>query len=131
MDRTAESRVVVGVDGSTASLAALRRAVLEAAVRGAVLVPLFAGQPSDRTACRLLDSALRSAVGGWPSELVIRPTVTAGPPGPALVAAVAGPDDLLVLGASGHRHWHPHGDHAVRHCRGHSPCPVLTVAGQP
>ncbi|KDN84569.1 hypothetical protein KCH_36610 [Kitasatospora cheerisanensis KCTC 2395] len=122
--------MVVGVDGSAASLAALRRAAVEAAARGAVLVPLFAGRTPDRTARRLLDGALRSAFGGWPGGLVVRPTVAAGPPGPALVAAVAGPGDLLVLGAAARRHWHPHGDRAVRHCRGHCPCPVLTVTGR-
>ncbi|MEV7216751.1 universal stress protein [Kitasatospora cineracea] len=133
--RLQEPRVVVGVDGSPGSLAALRRAVPEAAARGAVLVPLLAGCPSDAAARRLLDAALRHAVGGWPGGVVVRPVVAPGPAGPALVAAVGGPEDLLLLGTDRHRHHHglPHlrGARTEHHCRTHSRCPVLTVPADP
>ncbi|RAJ42270.1 nucleotide-binding universal stress UspA family protein [Kitasatospora sp. SolWspMP-SS2h] len=131
-----EPRVVVGVDGSPGSLAALRRAVPEAAARGAVLVPLLAGRPPDDAAARrLLDAALRQAAGGWPDGVVVRPVVASGPAGAALVAEVGGPGDLLLLGADG-RHHRPHRRHGLphlrgtrtaHHCRAHAPCPVLTV----
>ncbi|WP_081539872.1 MULTISPECIES: universal stress protein [Kitasatospora] len=119
-------RVVVGVDGSPGSLAALRRAVVEAAGRGAVLVPLLAGQPSEQAARRVLDAALRHAVGGWPGGVVVRPVVAAGAAGPALVAAAGGPDGLLLLGADGRRH-HMRGARTERYCRSHARCPVLAV----
>ncbi|RKE19967.1 universal stress protein [Streptomyces sp. TLI_171] len=132
MERTVEFRVVVGVDGSPASLAALRRAVAVAAARDAVLVPLLAGRPAGRAARRLLDAALRAAVDGWPGGVLVRPAVVPGPAGPALVAAVSGPADLLVLGAPGRpRRPHRHGDRAARYCRAHAPCSVLTVAAPP
>ncbi|QKW20340.1 universal stress protein [Kitasatospora sp. NA04385] len=127
MAEVREPRVVVGVDGSPGSLAALRRAVVEAAARGAVLVPLLAGPPSEAAARRLLDGALRHAVGGWPDGVVVRPVVVAGAAGPALVAAVGGPDDLLLLGAREHRR-HLRGARTERHCRLHAPCPVRAVA---
>ncbi|WP_043915095.1 universal stress protein [Kitasatospora griseola] len=130
-----ETRVVVGVDGSPDSPAALRRAALEASVRGAVLVPVLARRPADRVPERaarlLLDAAFDAALGGRPSDVLVHPTVVAGLPGPTLVAAVGGPGDLLLLGAP-HRRWaHPHGDRTARHCRGHAPCPVLTVTAPP
>ncbi|MGW4696976.1 universal stress protein [Kitasatospora cineracea] len=129
-----EPLVVVGVDGSPGSLAALRRAVPEAAARGAVLVPLLAGGPSDAAARRLLDAALRHAVGGWPGGVVVRPVVAAGPAGPALVAAVGGPEDLLLLGSDGHRRpglRHLRGARTEHHCRAHGRCPVLSVPADP
>ncbi|MFI6848949.1 universal stress protein [Kitasatospora sp. NBC_00085] len=51
-----------------------------------------------------------------------------GPAGPALVAAT-GPDDLLVVGSSGHSRL----DHLLhgcvtRHCRTHAPCAVIAVS---
>ncbi|MCU7821425.1 universal stress protein [Kitasatospora sp. DSM 101779] len=129
-------RVVVGLDGSPESLAALERAVREAARREAVLVAVSTWRPSEhgpgsgaaaeRTAHRRVDASFARVLGGYPSGLVIRPAVARGGLGPALVAA-AEPDDLIVVGDGGGRlarllHASP-----AAHCRARARCTVLTV----
>ncbi|MEE1821175.1 universal stress protein [Streptomyces sp. BE20] len=136
---TGTTRVIVGLNGSLSSLAALYRAVDEAARRTATLVPLTAWEPTDRdslrplselehAARRRLDTTFDQAYGGYPGGLVHHPLVIRGPAGPALVAA-AGPDDLIVVGAGGHSRLDHllHGS-VTRHCRTHAPCPVITVS---
>ncbi|MGV9267525.1 universal stress protein [Kitasatospora sp. NPDC003701] len=136
---TGTTRVIVGLNGSLSSLAALYRAVDEAARRDATLVPLTAWEPSDRDGLRplselehgarkRLDTTFEQAYGGYPAGLVLHPLVIRGPAGPALVAA-AGPDDLIVLGAGGHgRLDHLLRGSVTRHCRTHAPCPVVAVS---
>ncbi|MGE7436059.1 universal stress protein [Kitasatospora sp. NPDC001175] len=133
-------RVVVGVNGSLSSLAAVHRAVEEAARRSAVLVPVTAWSHADaerlrplseleHSAHRMMDTVFEQAFGGYPSDLVIRPVVVRADPGPALVAAADRPTDLLVLGSSrGGRLQHVIHGSVTRHCRSHAGCEVLVVS---
>jgi nucleotide-binding universal stress UspA family protein len=150
--------VVVGVDGSEASLAALRFALDEARARGAALVALHAWQlplteapgpfllelpelagptvaeVADRleeAAAHVLDRALEEVAGPSPGVPIERRVVERAP-APALLAAAADAD-LLVVGTRGHG-----GFAGLRlgsvaaHCASHSPCPVVVVpAGRP
>jgi nucleotide-binding universal stress UspA family protein len=136
-------RIVVGVDGSDTSRSALAWAVEEAKVRG---VPLHIIEALDFTSVgeaaaslsakareeelaekeRVLDQ-LATELGGKGVDITTE-LVLEGP-GPALVGAV-GPDDLLIVGATGH-------GLVARAVLGsvsawvsrHSPCPVVIVPG--
>ncbi|MQS11229.1 universal stress protein [Streptomyces kaniharaensis] len=137
---TGTTRVIVGLSGSLSSLAALYLAVGEAARHRATLVPVAAWRPNDRDglrplselehgARRRLDIAFDQAYGGYPSGLVIRPLVVNAEPGPALVGAVTGPDDLLVLGTSARRRLDRLRRPSVaRHCRQRAGCRVVEVS---
>ncbi|MFD0531034.1 universal stress protein [Kitasatospora arboriphila] len=127
-------RVVVGLDGSPESLAALERAVREAARREAVLVAVSTwGAPAqrsrpgaERSARRRVDESFGRLLGGYPAGLVIRPAVVRGQLAPALVAA-AGPGDLIVVGDGDGRlvrllHASP-----AAYCRDRARCPVLAI----
>jgi nucleotide-binding universal stress UspA family protein len=137
----AEGRVVVGVSGSLAGLAALRTAARAARESGRVLVAVLAWEPPEgealyvrnpdsawaarcaRDARARLDRAFEEAFGGTPPGVtVVREVVRARPDrAPCLLAAY--PGDLLVLGArTGARR-------AVvrRRVLAHARCPVLTV----
>lgn len=133
-------RVVVGVNGSLSSLAAVHRAAEEAGQRTAVLVPVLAWSDTDRdeprplselehAARKRLDAVFEQAFGGYPSDIVIRPLVVRGEPGRALVAAADRPSDLLVRG-SGHHGRLRHALHGsvARRCRAHAICDVLVVS---
>ncbi|MDH6707331.1 nucleotide-binding universal stress UspA family protein [Kitasatospora sp. MAA19] len=137
---TGTTRVIVGLSGSLSSLAALYHAVGEAARHEAVLVPVAAWTASERdglrplselehAARRRLDIAFEQAYGGYPAGLVIHPLVVNAEPGPALVGAVTGPADLLVLGAATRRRLDRlrHGS-VARHCRHRAGCPVVEVS---
>ncbi|MEV7598482.1 universal stress protein [Kitasatospora sp. NPDC089797] len=134
------TRVIVGLSGSLSSLAALYHAVGEAARLDAVLVPVAAWTTHDKdglrplselehTARRRLDIAFEQAYGGYPSGLVIHPVVVNSEPGPALLAAVTGPDDLLVLGAATRRRFDLlRGTTVARYCRHRAGCRVVEVS---
>ncbi|MGW3076569.1 MULTISPECIES: universal stress protein [unclassified Kitasatospora] len=137
---TGTTRVIVGLSGSLSSLAALYHAVGEAARHRAVLVPVAAWATTERdglrprselehAARRRLDVAFEQAYGGYPSDLVIHPLVVNAEPGPALVGAVTGPEDLLVLGAATRRRLDRlrHGS-VARHCRHRAGCRVVEVS---
>ncbi|MEV0187101.1 universal stress protein [Kitasatospora purpeofusca] len=139
---TGTTRVIVGLSGSLGSLAALYRAVSEAARLDAVLVPVAAWSPADgdrrgprplseleHAARRRIDTAFEQAFCGYPAGLVIHPLTVRGPAGPALVSAVTGPDDRLVVGTGGQGRVDRllHGS-VLGHCRAHAPCPVLAVS---
>ncbi|MFJ7911304.1 universal stress protein [Kitasatospora sp. NPDC096204] len=137
---TGTTRVIVGLSGSLSSLAALYHAVGEAARHRAVLVPVAAWATNERdglrphselehAARRRLDIAFEQAYGGYPSDLVIHPLVVNAEPGPALVGAVTGPEDLLVLGAATRRRLDRlrHGS-VARHCRHRAGCRVVEVS---
>ncbi|MFC8450088.1 universal stress protein [Kitasatospora sp. NPDC057223] len=131
-------RVIVGVNGSLSSLAALHRAVEEAGRRDALLVPLIAWSGADtalrplseleHAARRRLDTAFEQAFGGYPNDMIIRPLVVRSEPGRALVAAANSPGDLLVLGSGHHGRVQQalHGSIA-RYCRAHAHCEVVVV----
>ncbi|WBP85187.1 universal stress protein [Kitasatospora cathayae] len=137
---TGTTRVIVGLNGSLGSLAALYRAVPEAAARSAVLVPVTAWQPSDGDDLRPLselayaarervDTAFEQAFGGYPTNPVVHPMVVRGDAGPALVSAVGSQGDLIVVGSAGHGRLRRalHGSTA-HYCRTHAACRVVTVS---
>ena len=115
------ARVVVGVTGSAASGAALRRAVHEARLRDAELVPVLAWEPPggealyravptpelaqlwERQARERLESAITAAIGRIPLDLSVEPVVVRAPTVWALTELADRPTDLLILGA-GPRH---------------------------
>ncbi|WP_042426176.1 universal stress protein [Streptacidiphilus anmyonensis] len=144
----AENRVVVGVNGSESSLAALRRAAEEARRRGAVLVPVLVWHPVggemayrshpcppllklwEQNACDRLDAAFDTAFGGCPADLRVEPLVVrAERPGPALVGIADQPGDLLVVGTGrrGRLARLFHGS-VSRYCLAHARGAVLGVA---
>lgn len=98
-------RVVVGVDGTPNSLAALRRAVYQARKHGAPLnivyvIPAGASEAAEASGCEMLEMALRhvtpDATGGLADRIVAR-----GEPGEVLVRLSA-QASLLVIGARIH-----------------------------
>ncbi|KJK59303.1 universal stress protein [Saccharothrix sp. ST-888] len=134
------ARVIVGVNGSLSSLAAVHRAVEEAARRNAVLVPVAAWNPTEaerlrplpeleHAAHRMMDTVFEQAFGGYPDGVLIRPVVVRSEPGPALVAAADRPTDLLVLGA-GRRSRLQHVMHGsvARYCRSRARCRIVVVS---
>ncbi|MEV7023441.1 universal stress protein [Kitasatospora sp. NPDC093558] len=136
---TGTTRVIVGLSGSLSSLAALYHAVGEAARHRATLVPVAAWTAHDRdglrplselehAARRRLDIAFEQAYGGYPSGIVVHPVVVNAEPGPALVGAVTGPDDLLVIGATGRRLGRLRHASVGRHCRHRAGCRVVEVS---
>lgn len=128
------NRIVVGVDGSDASLAALGYAVQEAALRGASLHVLTVHAetqfprapyarphrgPSDSTGTDLVDRAVEKSA---------RPGVDVhehvhGRPAARLLEAAADADLLVVGRSSEHSVLGP----VARACLTHAACPVLVV----
>jgi nucleotide-binding universal stress UspA family protein len=140
------SKVVVGVDGSPASLRALWLAVEEARHR---YVPIqvvhvggdvgfstvdgtTAGSTDEGSAhrsrgMRVVEDALVELFGGLPADVPIRVTLAAPPVGPALVRAVS-ESDLLIVGRSrrGLARRLFLGSISA-YCATHAPCPVVCV----
>ncbi|WP_149259375.1 universal stress protein [Actinomadura sp. K4S16] len=132
--------IVVGVDGSGPSKAALRWAVRQAESTGAELRPVQVwrppppyGMPVDYSDVDLegqaresLRHAVEEALEGHPDVSVV-PQVMRGHPAEVLTGA-AEHADLLVVGS------HGHGGFAgtllgsvSHHCVQHAPCPVLVM----
>lgn len=132
-------RVVVGVDGSTDSVAALLWAAPEACRRGAVLQIVSAwdegdpagpdsGRPgSARTAARLLDRALKHVLREKlrPERIACNPVK--GDPGKVLLDKARGAD-LLVLGITADGESQVPGATGL-YCLRHARVPVVFVAG--
>ncbi|MEU3459328.1 universal stress protein [Streptomyces sp. NPDC006733] len=141
----ARDRIVVGVDGSDSSCAALRWAAAEAATRRADLVVVHVWEPSgahhapyapnpgvrsrteDRSRAQdRLRTAVRRALGPRPA-VAVRLVLTEGRPSPVLLAH-AQRAVLLILGH------HPSSSPlrpalgpVARDCVRRAPCPVVTV----
>lgn len=152
-------RIVVGVDGSAGSLAALRFALEEARLRGATLhavlawrLPLYEGVPGpfvvelpagtappleearaalQREAERVLDEAVREGAGGAGPGVEIRREAVEAAPAEALLEAARGAD-LLVVGSRGHGGFAGLllGSVGLR-CARQAPCPVAIVPLRP
>jgi nucleotide-binding universal stress UspA family protein len=137
------SRIVVGVSGSAASVAALRWAAAEAALRGAelhavhvwedrhrLLAPYapLSGVPSvaesRESASRLLADSVRDVLGHRPVVQVVM-EVAGGLAARVLLDRAAGAD-LLVLGQRGPQSSAPAEPGPMsRACLRGSPCPVV------
>jgi len=146
-DRT-ESRIVVGVDGSSSSLSALRWAIRQAGLTGAIVdaviawhypvatggygwapTTIVASYDFEENAEKILAEAISEV--DVPGNLVpVRPVIAEGNPARALLDAAEGAD-LLVVGSRGHGGFAEALLGSVgQHCVHHSPCPVVVVRGQ-
>ncbi|MFD5562519.1 universal stress protein [Kitasatospora griseola] len=139
MDRTAQRRIVVGVDGSASSRAALRWAARQAAAVGATVeaittweypaafgwsVPVVDADIAASAAKTLAETVAREAAE---HGVEIRERVESGNAAQILLEAAEGAE-LLVLGNRGH-----HGfakallGSVSQHCVQHASCPVVVV----
>jgi nucleotide-binding universal stress UspA family protein len=139
-------RIIIGANGSPASIRALRYAEDLARVSDAMLVPVIAwtppgGELAERrapsrelrrawaeAAQERLGAALEAAWAGRPDGLSVRAIIARGEPGPVLVDIADSGDDLLVLGA-GRRSLRSRllSGRVTRYCLRHAGCPVLAV----
>jgi nucleotide-binding universal stress UspA family protein len=132
-------RIVVGVDGSEASVAAVAWAARQAELTGAVLevvmtwewptsygwsLPIPSGYDPAAESEKLLAGILEPVRKDHPG-ITLQPTILEGHPAPLLVEASTGAD-LLVVGSRGH------GEFAgmllgsvSEHCVTNAECPVL------
>jgi nucleotide-binding universal stress UspA family protein len=135
-------RIVVGVDGSDSSRAALAWSVRQAALTGATVDAVIAwhipatygyGMPPampdlETVAGKAVQEAVTGAAGLAPG-VEIRPVIVQDNPARALLDA-AKDADLLVVGSRGHAGFTEAllgsvGQHCVHHAR----CPVVVVRG--
>ena len=143
MNSAACPRIVVGVDGFESSEAALRWAIHQAKLTGAVveavtawqvpagtgLVPI-ADMPDYQDDARTVLAEAITEMCTTDPEVEIRPHVVAGRAGPVLVDAADGAD-LLVVGCRGHGGLAeaPLGS-VGQFCVHHAPCPVVIMRGK-
>lgn len=137
-------RIVVGVDGSPSSVAAVEWAVNQAHITSSTVEALTTwewpttygfplmlpdGYDPSADARRILDDTLEPVRAAHPT-VHIQPIVKEGHPGPALVEASRGAD-LLVVGTRGHAEFTGMLIGSVSaHCVAHSLCPVLVLRGR-
>jgi nucleotide-binding universal stress UspA family protein len=131
------------VSGSLASLAALRVAAHAARESGRTLVAVLAWEPPEgealyvrnpdsawaaqceREARARLDRAFDEVFGGTPQGITVRRRVIRGRPDRVLLAWVADPADLLVLGTRTGTRTSPRRGPVRRRVRARARCPVL------
>ncbi|MDQ2846368.1 MAG: universal stress protein [Actinomycetota bacterium] len=134
-----QERIVVGVDGSSASIDALKWAIRQASLTGAVMEAVigwqyptvYGGYPlADTTdwpsnAKGILDTAVDEAIGAGNTQIARK--VVEGHPAQVLMDAAAGAG-LLVVGSRGHGGFTGMLLGSVSaHVATHAPCPVLVV----
>jgi nucleotide-binding universal stress UspA family protein len=137
----ATHRIVVGIDGSPSSMAAVEWAANQAELTGAVLevlmtwewpssygwsLPIPSGYDPEHESEKSLHEVLKPVREAHPS-VTIQPSIIEGHPAPLLVKASHGAD-LLVVGSRGH------GEFAgmllgsvSEHCVTNAHCPVLVL----
>jgi nucleotide-binding universal stress UspA family protein len=134
-------RTVVGVDGSPASMAALRWAIRQAKLTGSEVEAVTAWRyPSgygfapiadeatdfEGDAAKILADALNE-VAGVGADVIVCPSVVEGHPAEVLVRAARGAD-LLVMGSRGHGGFAGALLGSVsQHCVHHAACPVVII----
>jgi len=136
-----EQRIVVGVDGSPSSMAALRWAFRQAKLTGSSVDAVtawwypstYGWAPVDDIVLDLqgdAKSALTEAlneVSGLEPDVHVRPLVTEGHPAEVLLRAAKGAD-LLVVGSRGHGGFASAMLGSVSlNCVMHAHCPVLVL----
>ena len=149
MEADGAPRIVVGVDGSPSSRAALRWAVRQARFTGGTVdavmawqiplmlqnylwAPIYAEESRDiaEDARKKIDAVLGEEIEPADSQLV-RSRVVHGHPAQVLLDAAAGAD-LLVIGSRGHGGFAEALLGSVsQHCVHHAHCPVLIMRGGP
>jgi nucleotide-binding universal stress UspA family protein len=132
MKMAAPRLVVVGVDGSPNSLAALRRAGHEARERGAGLllvhvVPAHAHHSAVTRGYRMLEMAVRYE---FPDGLAVplASVVDCGDPAHRLVKRCAHAELLVVGGRIHSEHGNLLGGDVVPYCMRQAPCPLVVCA---
>jgi nucleotide-binding universal stress UspA family protein len=135
-------RIVVGVDGSPSSEAALRWAIRQAKRTGAEveavtawwyppgygLAPIPEGAGNlEGDAGKTLAEAL-AEVSGLAPDVVVTSRVVEGQAAEVLLRA-AHSADLLVVGNRGHGGFAAALGSVSQHCVSHAPCPVVVVRG--
>jgi nucleotide-binding universal stress UspA family protein len=133
-----DSRIVVGVDGSLSSKAALSWAVRQAKLTGAVVEAVIAWHypasygypvtvPDDTDYSELAAKVIADTIAEFTGPVEIRPKVIEGNPAAALLAASAGAE-LLVVGSRGHGGFIEALLGSVsQHCVHHATCPVVIL----
>lgn len=141
MSVPAVRRIVVGVDGSAESAAAVRWAYREAGLRGAELhavhvreatrtasyaLPVQSRSPEDGDFDILWKSVMPERAPGDP-EVRVRTEVTAGLAARVLLQVCDGAD-MLVLGTASDQRGTPRpAGPVIRACLRRSPCPVVVI----
>jgi nucleotide-binding universal stress UspA family protein len=143
-----ESRIVVGVDGSDSSLSALRWAIRQAGLTGAVVdaisawhypaaaasygyVPMGTGEEYDfkEITEKVLADAISSTLNPG-SDVRVHSRVIEGDAAQALIDASDGAE-LLVVGSRGHGGFTEALLGSVsQHCVHYARCPVVVIRGQ-